>query len=666
MLFNFSNLKPPSAFKNLFFSTRENLRCLLSRGKRIFEVLTKKEKILFCSFLVLFLVSSVFLSVNFYLGHTKTVPIFGGVYTEGVVGRPRFLNPIFATSDVDRDLTELIFSGLLKYDTNGNIIPDLAKEYTVEEGKIFRFKLKKAFWHDGQKVTAEDIVFTIKTIQDPTVKSPFLVNWLGVKVQKISEEEVVFQLKEPYPRFIENATLKILPSHIFKEIPKEEFPLTHYNFEPVGSGPFKIESLEQEKSGAIKRLELVANKNYFGKKPNISQISFLFFEKNEDLIEAAKKGQIEGLTLISPKDFLSFEGRRFRKYSLSLPRYFALFFNPRNSKFLESKEVRKALNYGTNKKEILEKVLLGQGMIVDSPILPSIFGFKEPEKIYEFNQEKAKEFLEKAGFIEGKKIVKKGLEFKERLEKDSKGPEVEALQECLARDSEIYPEAEITGSFGKKTKEAVIRFQEKYMEEILEPFKLKEGTGIVGESTRKKLNEVCPEEEIVEAGFTLITPAQEFLMETAQILKEQWGELGISLKIEAQETSKLKEHFIKNRDYEALLFGEVLGFIPDLFPFWHSLQKNNPGLNLALYENKKADELLEEARKGDDTVRAGKYEEFQEILLEEAPCVFLYNPDFIYLVNEKVKGIEVEKIADSSKRFSGIENWYVKTRRVLK
>jgi len=653
-----------------------------NQWKRIFKVLTKKEKVLFVSFLVLASVSFVFFSANLYLKHTKIVPAFGGTYTEGVVGRPRFINPIFATSDVDRDLVQLIFSGLLKYDEEGKIVSDLAKEYEVEEGKFFKFKLKEAFWHDGEKVTADDIIFTIEAIQDPEVKSPFLVNWLGVKVQKISEDEVVFQLKDPYPRFIENATLKILPSHIFKEIPKEELPLSYYNFTPIGSGPFKVKSLEQDKSGAIKSLKLAANENYFRGKSNnygvisrfsseargpyISEINFKFFEKKEDLIKAGKRGEIEGLTLISPKDLESFKKKTFKKYSLSLPRYFALFFNPKNSKFLGSKEVRQALNYGTNKEEILEKVLLGQGEIVDSPILPKIFGFKEPEIIYEFNQEKAQELLQKAGFIEGEKIVKKGFEFTKRLEKGSEDLQVKALQECLAKDPEVYPEAQLTGHFGEKTRKAVIRFQEKYREEILEPFGLEKGTGIVAKSTRKKLNEVCLQIELLKAQFTLLCPKQEFLIETAEILKEQWEKLGISLQITIQEISELKEDFIKKRDYESLLFGEVLGFIPDLFPFWHSSHKYDPGLNLALFENEKADELLEEARKESSEIRAKKYEEFQEVLLEEAPCVFLYNPNFIYLLHKKVKGIEVEKIADPSKRFVEVENWYIKTRRVFK
>ncbi|GAI49577.1 unnamed protein product, partial [marine sediment metagenome] len=126
----------------------------------------------------------------------------------------------------------------------------------------------------------------------------------------------------------------------------------------------------------------------------------------------------------------------------------------------------------------------------------------------------------------------------------------------------------------------------------------------------------------------------------------------------------LKREIIKPRNYESLLFGEVLGVIPDPFPFWSSLQKKDPGLNLAMYENKKCDKLLKEVRQSlDEDVRKEKLEEFQELLIEDTPAVFLYNPDYLYLVSKEIKGINVKIITDPSKRFIGIENWYIKTKR---
>ena len=148
-------MKPFEKKKNLLSKALAILKGLdLLRWKRIFEILSKKEKILFCSFSVLALASFAFLLINLYSKNTILVPATGGTYSEGVVGKPRFINPIFATSDVDRDLSELVFSGLLKYNEKGEIVLDLAKEYETEEGSSFTFKLKEAFWHDGQPVTA--------------------------------------------------------------------------------------------------------------------------------------------------------------------------------------------------------------------------------------------------------------------------------------------------------------------------------------------------------------------------------------------------------------------------------------------------------------------------------------------------------------------------------
>lgn len=650
-----------------------------SQWRQFFKVLTKKEGIVFFIFLFLFFSSFLFLSINFYFKNTEIKPAEGGTYIEGVVGSPRFINPIYAeASDVDRDLVEIIFSGLMKYSPEGQIIPDLTKEYKIlEEGKVYEFYLKEnVLWHDGEELGADDIVFTIKTIQNPDFKSPLRVNWLGVEVEKISEKALRFKLKNPSAVFLENCTVKIIPEHIWKDISPQNFPLAIYNLKPVGSGPYKLKNIIQDQQGNIKSLDLIRNQNYFGQSPYLSQISFQFFESEEDLIEAAKKGEIKGFSLTSIKNLPICDlGLNF--YSLSLPRYFAIFFNlnppASGSKVLSEKEVRQALNYGTNKEKIVKEVLGGRGKVVDSPILPEIYGFEKPSKVYEFNPEQAKEILENAGFIEienGKraKIIEKepAFQFKSNLKLGSQGTEVKELQKCLAKDPEVYPEGEITGYFGQLTKKAVIRFQEKYREEILEPVGIEKGTGLVRKTTRAKLNEICfePPEETLPLKFSLTTVDQPILIEVASLLQSQWEELGAEVEIETFNVSTLEREIIKPRSYEALLFGEVLGAIPDPFPFWSSLQKRDPGLNLAMYENKKCDKLLEEVRQSlDEEVRKEKLEEFQELLIEDAPALFLYNPDYLYLVSKEIKGIDVKIVTSPSKRFIGIEDWYIKTKR---
>ena len=643
------------------------------------EILSKKEKVVLICFILLFLGSSSFLTINFYIQNTEIKPAAGGEYFEGVIGGPRFINPIYAAAnDVDRDLTELIFSGLMKYNSKGQIVPDLIKEYQIkDQGKIFELQLREdIFWHDKEKFTADDVIFTVQTIQNPDYKSPLRANWLGVKVEKIDDTRLYFELKNPYSSFLERLTLKILPRHIWQDISPENFPLAAHNLQPIGTGPFQLKNLKQDKNGAIISLNLKRFRNYFNKKPYLAKISLLFFAHEEDLIFAANKGEIKGLALLprEPALISKITKKELNEYSYSLPRYFSIFLNPDKSSkslFLEKIEIRQALNYATNKTEIIEKLLLGKGKIALSPILPEMYGYEPPLISYEFNPKKAEELLEKAGLEkqDGKfaRVIKKiSVEFKSRLQTGSKGAEVSALQTCLSQDPEIYPEAKITGYFGPATKAAVIRFQEKYSEEILKPWGYKKGTGVVGKTTRAKLNEICAEadKKIKPLKFSIITVEDPLLKETAELVKEQWEKLGIEVEIEVYPISQIERDFIKPRNYECLLFGEVLGIIPDHFPFWHSSQKKDPGFNLSKYENKKVDDLLAEARTSlDPQKRQEMYEKFQNILLEDAPAIFLYSPSYLYFVSSEIKGIEPGLIADPSKRFAGIEDWYVKTKR---
>jgi len=653
-----------------------------SQWKQFFKILNKKERITFLTCLTIFLISFSIVSTNFYLKNTEIKPAEGGKYIEGIIGSPRYIQPIYSpTNDADRDLVELIFSGLMKQGPGGEIIPDLAENYNIlDEGKTWEFYLKKDIsWSDGKPLTADDVIFTIQAIQNQNTKSPLRANWLGVETEKISELGIRFKLKNPSSVFLENCQIQIIPEHIWKEITPENFSLTPQNLSPIGSGPYKLKKLTQNKEGKIISVDLVRNTRYYGSTPNLKEISFKFFDDEQKLIKAYSSKEIDGFSLISeenlPKNINSLNS-----YSFSLPRYFAVFFNLNTSAdylgALKDSNIRMALNYGTNKEEILEKVLSGKGGTIQSPILPEIYGFENSTVVYQFDQEKAKELLDKTSYIQTESGMRKKVEkqttsfqFKSNLKSGSQGEEVKQLQTCLARFPEIYPEGEITGSFGDKTKTAVILFQEKYKEEILIPNDLEKGNGEIMGSTRKKLNEVCFDQgdKITPLKITLSTVDQPQLIEVANILKEQWKALGIDLEIKTFDIASLERDVIRYRDYEVILFGEILGIIPDPFPFWHSSQKKDPGLNLSEYDNKNCDKLLETARQSlDDNEREVNLENFQNLLLKDAPAIFLYTPDYLYFVSKDIKGIDLKILADPSKRFSNIENWYTETKRAWK
>ena len=642
--------------------------------KRFFVVLTKKELIFFLVLLIIFIGSGITLLVNLYFSNSKIVPAQGGVYREAVVGTPRYLNPVYAQhSDVDRDLTELLFSGLLKYNEKGELTTDLAKDYEVlENGSVFRFYLKENIkWHDGEPLTAEDVVFTIETIQDPNTKSHLRPFWVGIEVEQLSKYSVEFRVSRTSSTFLQNCTVKIIPKHIWNNIAPENFALSDYNLNPVGSGPYELDNVQQNSDNEITKLSLVSFDDYYDKNPYIPRINFDFVDSREELVKKYQNQAVDGYGTLTENLSPNNESK---KYHPSYPQYFALFFNTESDSIVGNKDLRKALNFSLDK-ESLTKELGGE--IVNSPILPKVFGFKEATTSYPFDKEKALTIIEDLGYTEtnenGIRIKSEtnqpSFQFSSRLQQGYENSEVQKLQECLTEIEGVYPEGITSGYFGAKTKQAVIRFQEKYSGEILEPWGYTSGTGVVGETTREKLNEICypTTEETTPLEFTVSIPNEDQLKNIAENLKKQWKDnIGLNLKIATTSPSDIEREVIKPREYESLLFGEMLSIPPDPFPYWHSSQTEDPGLNLSLYENEDADELLEDARETlKENERKKLLEDFQEIVIEDAPAVFLYSSNYYYYISPKVKGVDLNLIANPAKRFTGITDWYINTKRVL-
>lgn len=653
---------------------------MFSQWGKLPSLLSKPEKILLVVFVFALSGSSLFLINSMYANRTELIPSRGGEITEGVIGSPRFINPLYSEpNDADRDLVELIFSGLLKYDAQGKLIPDLATNIEVEsEGAVFVVDLREDVrWHNGEPFTADDVVYTIKTIQDPKFKSPIRANWIGVEIERISDFRVRFRIQESFAPFPERLTQKIIPSHIWRDISPENFTLSPANLQPIGTGPYFFVNLSQNRNGSIREVNLRLHEQYHGDVPFIEFIRFSFFKDEEDLAREAARGNVDTFSLASPENIANISESRFTANAFTFPRYFAVFFNldaPKSQDIIEEKNIRKALFHITDAQALTDSILGSYGKTVSSPLLPNVFGLDPPTNIIERDLETALALLESEGFVrEDGRIVQipRNItgEFQSRLEQGDQGAEVQNLQECLARDPEVYPEGQITGGFGPLTKAAVIRFQEKYAAEILTPGGYTEGTGTVGPSTRAKLNEICfqQSEERIPLTLTISTVDQFPLQETAELLKKQWEDFGITVKTKIYSPLELERDVLKPRAYQALLFGEILGKIPDPFPFWHSSQKEDPGLNLSSLQSDTIDKLLERGRKEiDEEARNQIYAQLQDELIDIIPALFLYDMDYTYFTAQHVNNVTPQIISDPSKRFSGISQWYVKTKRAWK
>ncbi len=575
----------------------------------------------------LIFISLLVIIINFYFRNFLPIPVVGGEYTEGLVGAPQYINPLLAqTNDVDSDISRLVFSGLLKYDKDLQLTPDLADSWEAsEDKKIYTFTLKDGLkWHDGQPLTADDVVFTFQSVQDKDFKSPLLVSWRGIQVQKVDDKTIKFTLPDVYPSFLDLMTTGILPEHIWAEIPAVNANLTEYNLKPIGSGPWKFKSLSKDRLGNIKSYVLVPNPEYNGKKPYLQKLTFKFYPDFESAIEAVKSHAVEGISFLPKKNKADLLGNRSLKlYSFDLPQYTAIFFNQKQNADLKDKNVRKALALASDKQNILSEALHLEGKIIDGPILPIGIDLAEDKKI-NYNLEEANELLEESGW---KKITREEyLEFKKANETENQATSTATTTEAAVSENQ---------------EELIDEGQAENTQEIF----------------RKK------KDQILEINLVTVDQAEN--VKAAELIQKSWREIGVKVELEIVDSSKIVRDIIKPRNYQVLLFGIIVGADPDPSPFWHSSQVQDPGLNLAMLSNREADKLLEDAKKTDDAEKQKEYyTKFQELLATELPAIFLYNPTYTYVINKNIKGVDTQRVIVPADRFNNLSEWYTKTKRI--
>ena len=400
---------------------------------------TKKEKYVALTLLLLAVVSISLAIILISQAFIVSVPSFGGTFTEGIVGVPRFNNPLLASSDADRDLVALVYSGLLRSAQNGAYIPDLAENYSISnDGLQYTFNLRKnILWHDGVSISARDILFTVQLVQNNLIKSPKRANWEGLKVEVVDEHTVQFILKQPYAPFLENATLGILPEHIWSSISTDEFALSINNINAIGTGPYAIKSTKNDSSGVPSEINLTANPNFALGRPFIKNIKLHFYSDEEKLLEDRVNGVIEGASGISSEIASKELSGGNKVISSPLYRIFAVFFNTSQSSVLADKEVRKALELATPRKEIVS-LALEQRQTAGIKI-------RQPLAWLEINTEFSPEYLELIRDEVNVKDVKIGSEIK--------------------LDTTITPELELEG----RMRDLVRAIQEKRKEVGLQP-----------------------------------------------------------------------------------------------------------------------------------------------------------------------------------------------------
>jgi len=363
-----------------------------------------KEKLFFYFLVFVFCGSLLSWGIFSYYSKTKAIPKAGGEYIEGIVGQPQHLNPVISSyNNADKDLTRVIHSSLFRYDNAGKLQNDLVENYELSEDKMtYTFHLRQdVSWHDDQKLTAEDVLFTANLIADPNYKSPLRANWSGIEMTKTDDSTLVLKTSVPFVGFLNILTFGILPKHLWENINPEKFPLTDLNLTPIGSGPYKYQSFQKDSNGNIISYKLVANPKYYGQKPYISKLTFIFHTE-EDIIEAYNTKEIMGMNSIATQKVTEIKKLQSTNlHKINVPWYFAVFLNQTQSVPLAYKEVRKALAQATDRQEIIRDVLNGNAKSAYSPLLPNMPGYTDDINKFDFNLEIANQILEDNGWKKG-------------------------------------------------------------------------------------------------------------------------------------------------------------------------------------------------------------------------------------------------------------------------
>jgi len=332
---------------------------------------TPIEKILISLLIIIIGATSTYLYIRFIRDNSELIASEGGIYTEGVVGRPQLINPVLLLGNpVDKDLGQLLFSGLTKYNSHTGLIEDdIATSEKSKDNLTYTFTLlADAKWHDGTPVTSDDVVYTYETvIKNPSFKNAGLrQTFSDVKVEKVDDRVVRFRLTSPYSFFLSNVTIGLLPKHLLEFVPVENLDKSEFNQAPVGTGPFTFGSWTV--SNDTHELTLKRFNEYYGALPKVHTVIFRSFPDHSSLLVA--ENTLTGFRMNTDQlpDKLLTESSRFHAFDYRLPQYSALFLNT-GSDMLSNKKVRFALLLATNKDRIQE--IVKNAEVVDTPILES-------------------------------------------------------------------------------------------------------------------------------------------------------------------------------------------------------------------------------------------------------------------------------------------------------
>ena len=375
-------------------------------GLSLFSVMKKLRWQFLVVALTLVVVAALLLTQQPAINPILPQPASGGIYTEALVGSFGRLNPLLDLNNpADRDVDRLLFSSLIRFDSRGVPQPDLAESWGVSaDGTVYNVTLRgNATWHDGTPVTSDDVIFTLGLLRSQYSAYTLDVHnlWDGVQITRLNDKNIKFVLSEPFVPFLDYLTFGILPKHLLDTVAPDQLVSTGFNMAPVGSGPYKFDHLMVE-GGKITGVVLTVSKNYFGQIPFVEQIVFRYYPSAQAALTAYQAGEVLGISQIT-LDVLpaALSEKNLSLFSSRMPRVSLILLNlgDKQLPFFQDKKVRNALMLDLNRQWIINKLLQGQGIVADSPILPGTWAYYDGVDHIVFDPDAAIAELKAAGYI---------------------------------------------------------------------------------------------------------------------------------------------------------------------------------------------------------------------------------------------------------------------------
>jgi peptide/nickel transport system substrate-binding protein len=531
---------------------------------------------------------------------TASEPQAGGTLTGAMYSAPAgMFNPIFYEEAYEANILSFTHESLVGQNESLEFIPGLAKKWETNEDQteLTMFLEEGVKWHDGEDFTANDVVFTYKSIADPDyveaggIRTAYVEPLLGYEdyvsgktdtfegVVAEDDYTVTFKFAEPNINPLYYASFTIIPEHIFKDIPVAEMPEAPESRDPgkvIGTGPFKFTEMVEREQYVLEKFD-----DYWQGSPYLDKIVWKVVAQSvmTGLLESGEVDFIADPNGIPPADFEMVQGLGnikiieqpdfgyqllgFKHNHRTAADVESGALNPDNwepNEKLADPKVRQAISYAINREGLIEGLLYGRGAILNSPIAKQFWAYDESGTTnYNYDPEKAKSMLDELGYVD-----KDGDGFRE----NSDGKEW-----VLNMD---YP---------------------------------------TGNELREK---------------------------SAPLIEQMLEEVGVNVNLrQPKEMSAYVEDLTNdNSDWDLYLLGWSLGSAdPDPTGLWGT----TAAYNFSRWNNPKSEELMKQAMKAPEAFeqdyRIEVYKEWQKLFSEDLPALLLYAQNSLWAYNERLQGV---------------------------